>query len=139
MREAVGGSLLFYIIIGIIFVFIVFIGFIMSYAASYRASNYVLTMIERTEGNALIGNESDQADVDTLYGQLRARKYYNKLDVCCTENDNGAVYRIKTYVPFQLPLIDVTMNLEIANETKTIYGVKCNSSYPSCDGNVRRK
>ena len=132
MREAVGGSLLFYIIIGIIFVFIVFIGFIMSYAASYRASNYVLTMLERTEGEVAIGNPSDQADADTLYGMLKSRKYFNDLDVCCVENSNGAVYRIKTYVPFRLPLINVNMNLEISNETKTIYGVRCTSSYPSC-------
>ena len=121
MREAVGGSLLFYIIIGIIFVFIVFIGFIMSYAASYRASNYVLTMIERTEGEVAIGYKSDQEGENTLYGALKSRKYYNDLDVCCVENSNGSIYRIKTYVPFRLPMIDVSLNLEIANETKTIW------------------
>lgn len=125
MREAVGGSLLFYIIIGIIFVFIVFIGFIMSYAASYRASNYAITMLERTEGKADLGTSSDSSDKQTLYGQLRARKYYNDIIVCCSDNDNGAVLRVKTFVPFNLPLIDVSLKIEITNETKTLYGIRC--------------
>ena len=50
MREAVGGSLLFYIMIGFIFIYIVFIAVIMNYAATYRASNYVITALEESEG-----------------------------------------------------------------------------------------
>lgn len=134
MREAVGGSLLFYIMIGFIFVFIVFIAVIMNYSAAYRASNYVLTMIERTEGQVQIGSQnSSQANDGTLYGALKERKYYNTLGVCCTENSNGAIYKITTVVDFKLPMVDVSLPLYINNETKTIYGVKCNTpAYPSC-------
>ena len=121
MREAVGGSLLFYIMIGFIFVFIVFIAVIMNYAAAYRASNYVLTMIERTEGNVQMGTSKDTSDNNTLYGALRERKYYNSLSVCCNQNSNGAIYKITTVVQFDLPLINVHLPLYINNETKTLY------------------
>ena len=52
MREAVGGSILFYIILGFVAVYIIFIGVIMNYAATFRASNYVVTTLEEYEGNA---------------------------------------------------------------------------------------
>lgn len=128
MREAVGGSLLFYIMIGFIFIFIVFIAVIMNYAAAYRASNYAITMIERTEGAVKVGSGSDEAGSNTIVGQLKKRKYYNTLKITCSSNTNGAVYQVTTSVPFEVPLIGVKMNLKIKNETKTIYGKECNNN-----------
>lgn len=129
MREAVGGSLLFYIIIGFIFIYIVFIGVIMNYAATYRASNYALTLLERTEGNISLGTKSDKTDAGTLYGELKSKQYYNDLTVTCSENSNGAVYKVTTVVEFKLPLVGTSLDLHINNETKTIYGVSCNQAY----------
>ena len=128
MREAVGGSILFYIILGFLAVFIIFIALIMNYAASYRASNYVLTMLERTEGQVNIGTQNDTSRDKTLYGALHERNYYNSLEVCCVENMNGAIYKIQTVVNFELPMLGLNLDLPIRNETKTIYNVKCN--YP---------
>ena len=51
MREAIGGSLLFYMIIPMIFLFVAFIGFIMNYASIYRAGNYIFTQIETCDAN----------------------------------------------------------------------------------------
>ncbi len=51
MREALGGSLLLYLIIPIIVLFIFFIAFIMNYASAYRAANYVVTQIENCQGH----------------------------------------------------------------------------------------
>ena len=135
MREAVGGSMLFYIMIGFIFIFIVFIAIIMNYAAAYRASNYAITMIERTEGNVSVGNSSDSAGSNTIVGKLKARNYYNTLKITCSENSNGAIYKVVTTVPFKLPLVEVELNLAIKNETKTIYNVKCNKN--STTGKIR--
>lgn len=128
MREAVGGSLLFYIIIGFLFIFIVFIALIMNYAAAYRASNYVVTMIERTEGEVQIGSSNSIAGDKTLYGALMERKYYNSLDVSCSENSNGAIYKVITTVPFEVPLIGAKPKITIQNETKTLYKVKCKNN-----------
>ena len=135
MREAVGGSILFYIILGFLAIFIVFIALIMNYAACYRASNYVLTMLERTEGQVALGTRSDNAGDNTLYGALKERKYYNDLKVCCYQYNNSSdgkpssVYKIETVVNFDLPMIGVSLKLPIRNETKTIYGTTCNQAY----------
>lgn len=128
MREAVGGSMLFYIILIFIFIYIVFIAVIMNYAATFRASNYVLTTLEETEGQVVLGTKGT-TDTSTLYGKLRTMNYHNDLKVSCSENSNGAVYKITTVVQFDLPLIDVSLPLYINNETKTIYGVECNPDY----------
>ena len=117
MREAVGGSLLFYIMIGFIFIYIVFIGVIMNYAATYRASNYVVTALEESEG---------EVSRSSLIESLQNRNYYNGLSITCSENSNGdAVYRVTTYVNFDVPLIDAHLRLAITNETKAIYGERC--------------
>lgn len=117
MREAVGGSVLFMIILGFIAVYIVFIAVIMNYAATYRASNYVITTIEETEGNK---NYRDLQDL------LKTKNYYNDLVITCSENSNGdAVYKVETFVNFQIPLLDIDLNLSVNNETKAIYGVGC--------------
>ncbi len=114
MREAVGGSILFYIILGFLAVYIIFIGLIMNYAATYRASNYVITTIEQSEGQDLIKTD--------ICENLRKRKYYNTVTVSCEENDLGPVYTVITNVKFEVPLIGINGNLKIKNETKTIYG-----------------
>lgn len=117
MREAVGGSLLFYIMIGFIFIYIVFIAVIMNYAATYRASNYVITALEESEG---------EVNRTTLIESLQDRNYYNGLSITCSENSNGdAIYRVTTYVNFDVPLIDAHLRLAINNETKAIYGEPC--------------
>ena len=117
MREAVGGSILFYIILGFLVVYIVFIGVIMNYAATYSASNYVITALEESEG---------EVNRTTLIESLQDRNYYNDLSITCSENSNGdAVYRVTTYVNFDVPLIDAHLRLAINNETKAIYGEPC--------------
>lgn len=136
MREAVGGSILFYIILGFLAVYIIFIGVIMNYAATYRASNYVLTKIEQTEANIKIGTQSDKSTDNTLYGILKSQNYHNELYVCCSDiGTNNSIYHIRTSVNFELPLLGLDLKLYIKNDTKTIYGVTCSSrsaDYPPC-------
>ena len=117
MREAVGGSMLFYIILIFIFIYIVFIGVIMNYAATYRASNYVVTTLEETEGDV---------SKRQLVEALKTKNYYNSLTISCQENSNGdAIYKVETVVNFDVPLMSISLPLKIKNETKAIYGVKC--------------
>lgn len=135
MREAVGGSMLFYIMISFIFLFIVFIAVIMNYAATYRANNYIVTRIEQTEGRVQVGSKSDpkclgSRDNCTLYSALKSMNYYNDLGVKCREITAGskvlgAVYTVTTSVTFEVPLLGVDLPLYINNDTKTIYGVRC--------------
>ncbi len=121
MREAVGGSFLFYIILGFLAVYIVFIGIIMNYAATYRASNYVITQLEQTEG---------KISRDEIMEGLRSRKYYNSLSIQCYDKDGeiDPVYSVTTKVTFEIPIINYTTSLNIRNETKAIYGASCNDA-----------
>ena len=122
MREAVGGSMLFYIILIFIFIYIVFIGLIMNYAATYRASNYVITELEQSEGNIV----SDMTSNSSFCTSLRNRNYHNKLYVSCHNDRNqDAIYKVTTFVSFELPLMGVDLDLKINNETKALYGAQC--------------
>ena len=132
MREAVGGSLLLYLIIPIIVLIIVFIGFIMNYASAYRAANYAVSQIESCD--AAMGNcdhssmEKVQEDVKNKYS------YMGDIRVCCYENSRGSVYRATLDVEFELPLVGKFSPFSVKSETKTIYGVSCSdrSSFSGC-------
>jgi len=134
MREAIGGSILFFIILGFIAVFIVFIALIMNYASAYRTNNYVVNMIEQYEGSIKFGSSSDSINDDTLIAYLKRNNYYKPLTVTCnnvgdSSNPRGAVFSVTTYVHFELPLLGVfRLELPIKNDTKTVYGIRCKDS-----------
>lgn len=141
MKDAVGGSVLFYIILVFLAIYIVFIGVIMNYAATYRASNYVLTRLEQTDGAVKLGSKSDQACQSydnncTLFGALKSLNYYNGLSVCYKKNSRGVIFKIETTVDFQMPFFAIDLTLPIRNETKTIYNVSdadlAGYGYPEC-------
>ncbi len=126
MREGIGGTILFYIILGFLALFIVFIAIIMNYASAYRTNNYVVNMVEQYEG---------KVTHDDLKVFLANNRYYNDLDVSCNMNDKGAVFHITTYIYFELPILDFGMPIAINNDTKTIYTIKSCSEAYSCNGN----
>ncbi|MBR3660817.1 MAG: hypothetical protein IKN63_02825 [Bacilli bacterium] len=125
MREGVGGSILFYIILGILAIFIVFIAVVMSYATNYRINNYVVTMIEQSNGQKVFGTEGDTTQSNTLVGYLRSNHYYNGLVVTCNNNSKGAVFHVTTKVNFEIPMLDVKIPIYVNNDTKTLFNVDC--------------
>lgn len=127
MKDAVGSSVLFYVILIFLAIFIIFIAFVMQYATAFRASNYVVTMLERTEGNIDLKSSNKNAGEKSLVDYLQERLYYGDLEVSCDTNNNGAIYKVTTQIQFKLPLLEVNMPIYINNETKTIYKVKCNN------------
>ena len=133
MKDAVGGSILFYIILIFIAIFIMFIAVIMNYAEAYRTNNYVVNTIEQYEGRKPLGTKSDTTSTDSLYGYLKRHRYFGKLDVTCTNipddtNPKGSVFGVTTYIKFYIPFVDVGFDIPIKNDTKTIYGIKCSDA-----------
>ncbi len=128
MREAIGGSMLMYILIPVIFLFVVFIAFIINYASAYRASNYIITQIETCEAN--ISNCSTLPNgKETLENNIRNKYYYrNGVIYSCTDNQKGSVYKVTLSVDFELPLLGKIGVYKINSESKTIYGVSCAES-----------
>lgn len=127
MREALGGGMLMYLIIPIIFLFVAFIGFIMNYASIYRAGNYIITQIETCDANldncTHISKDQMESVVRTKYG------YHGPITYRCTDNKKGSVYRVTLGITMELPLIGkVPSNgnlFSINSESKTIYNVSC--------------
>ena len=121
MREAVGGTWLLYFFFIFIFVYVAFIAVIMNYASAYRTNNYIISSVENLEGNV---------KWDTLKVDIRNKYGYNSdIGYCCnTNSNNGVVYRIQTYVYFDIPMLNTDVKIPITNDSKTVYGGKCEVS-----------
>ena len=121
MREAIGGTVIFYILIPIMFLFIFFISFIMVYASAYRASNYVITQIETCDAGISNCNHSS---IDSIKQYVKEKYHYNgNIDFCYNENVKGTIYRTTLYVTFDLPFLENLIAYPVRSESKTIYNV----------------
>ena len=131
MREAVGGSLLLYLIIPIIILIIIFIGFIMNYASAYRAANYVTTQVETCNADL---TKCEHTSMNQVKEEIKDKySYMGTVDICCNDNDKGSVYRTTLKVEFELPLVGKFSPFNVKSETKTIYNVSCAmSSFGKC-------
>lgn len=137
MREAVGGSLLLYIIIPIIILFIVFIGFVMRYASTYRAANYVVTQLENCQGKMDNCGGTDMEGITQVikkdYGYITPDVAPNTggivRPVCIPNNRDdgrsGVVYRVELPVEFDLPFFGSIRWMIVKAETKTIQDATC--------------
>ena len=125
MREAVGGSMLMYILIPILMLFIVFIAFIMNYASAYRASNYLITQIETCDANINHCNTLPDGR-KTMEESVKSKYHYNgNVTYSCSDNTKGSVYKVELNVNFELPLFGKVGVYKIKSESKTIYNVNC--------------
>lgn len=124
MREALGGSLLLYLMIPIIFLFVTFIAFIMNYASIYRAGNYIITQIETCDGNLDNCRHTSKDDMEAL---VRSKYgYHGDINYSCSNNQKGAIFRVTLGISIEIPLIGVLpTSFPITSESKTIYGVSC--------------
>ena len=125
MREAVGGSLLLYLVIPIIVLIIAFIGFVMRYASAYRAANYVVTQIETCQGNL---SSCGHTALGTIKEEIQEKYHYTSnqgIDLQCDGNSRGAVYRVSLPVEFELPVIGNFRLFSVTAETKTMMGATC--------------
>jgi hypothetical protein len=124
MREAIGGSMLLYIIIPVSFLFVAFIAFIMNYASAYRASNYLVTQIETCDAS----DKCDHSSIQDMAENIRSKYHYTRqIDnntFCYIKNNKGTVYRVTLWVAFDVPLIGNNLfGFPVRTESKTIYNV----------------
>ena len=130
MREALGGSLLLYLIIPIIFLLVAFIAFIMNYASIYRAGNYIVTQIETCDANL---ENCNHASKDSIESVVRSKYgYHGPITYYCSDNSKGSVYSVSLGITIELPLVGkVPSNgnlFSIVSESNTIYNVYCKDS-----------
>ncbi len=127
MRESIGGTMLFWIVLFFMSIFIAFMASIIKYARVYKIKNSMINYIERAEG---IFSEEELQD------QLRSLGYKTDKYVICRYNPSkigdsysGGYYYLKLYATFEIPIVGVSFDVKINGETRTIEtGVLINDS-----------
>ena len=129
MREAIGGAWLYYLVVVFLLIYVFFMSFVMNYASTYRAANYVVTQIENCQAQ---NSDCSNKSMDEVYQEIRAKYRYiipkerqNDYYICCKPNGNGSIYRVHLPVSFDVPLIGGITWLSVKSETKTIPNVGC--------------
>lgn len=122
MRDSIGGTMLFWIVLFLFSIFVIFIAFIIKYARVYKTKNSMVNYIERNEGF------DTQANFDY---QLMSAGYSSdgQYKICryMLGKDKGGYYTLTLYSRTDFPVIGnfVSINIAIKGETKTIKtGVK---------------
>lgn len=114
MRESIGGTMLFWIVLFFLSVFIAFMASVIKYARIVKIKNSMINYIERQEGIKT---------KDELRLQLKAYGYPDdgyyqicKYDVAA----RGSYYSLQLYSTFSFPIVNIAFNVSIKGETKTI-------------------
>ena len=142
MREAVGSSMLLYIVVFFVAILILFFVGIVSYSKAYKVKNRVIEIIEKygtydDDVESIIKNELDYnnlgyqtgscpADnVDTLIENNSGYKYciyirdcskYDKNNICIGSRH----YKVVTYLHLDLPLVGNYITVPVYGDTKTL-------------------
>lgn len=146
MRESVGSTTTFKLVLAFTFIFAAFISLAIVYNRAFRLKNESLAIIERYEGintNSLeiINNylknsgytakgkcDSDEYGVKDLtkeeLGKGDGDYYYclkaNCLKESCVKNKSEIFYEVKLFYKFNLPFIGDLVNFKITGVTKGI-------------------
>ena len=142
MREAVGSTFLFNIMIVFIFFFVSFLAIAINYSQAFRVKNQIINYIEQYEGmhedtseKKIIdyvinsGYHKDEPCDCTSYdcGNMNDKRngaaITNTKGICIRKlknTNNDTYYRVTTFVKFNLPLIGDFFTFEVKGETKTI-------------------
>lgn len=118
MRESIGGTMLFWIVLFFLSIFITFLAFVMKYAHVYRMKNSVINYIERQEGIETL---------DEFRGQLTALGYPKDVDAVICKNTikrggttYGVYYTIELHADLLIPVVYTVIPVRIKGETRTI-------------------
>lgn len=132
MREAVGGTMLFWIVLTFVAIFIGFMAAVTQYGKVFRIKNSIVNYLEQGEG---IATADDLANFEAKLQSLG----YGKIDknsgkyVLCKANFKGATrngnyYYVKLFVHFQIPYAPA-LEMGISGDTRLVEtGIRINNS-----------
>ncbi len=139
MREAIGGSFIFYFVIIFIALFILFFVGGLSYTKAFKVKNKIVDIIENNEG---VINNATISEIDEKLGeigyQINTYRDHCKTDgrfenateltsgssqyrYCIYEfksTSKGNYYGVVAYMYFQVPIINSKLELPVYGETK---------------------
>lgn len=124
MRESFGGTMLLYIVVIFLFVYIAFMAFIFKYGRVFRAKNSLLSLIEANEGM----NELSCGEVGEF---LRSRGYYAiKGFEIRVSGDGPFYYYVTLFMEINFPLVGELAPIPIKGETSAIKLLADNKNLP---------
>jgi len=137
MREAVGSTVLFKLIIFFIFFFASFLAIAINYSQAFRIKNQIVNALEKYEG-------LNDTSIDEIRRVINSSGYYRRVE-CSNRNDGdkistdvngvciqklpentekGRYYKVTTYVSFNFPIIGNLVTFPVVGETKVITNLK---------------
>lgn len=147
MREAMGGSWLLGFVVVFVVLFSSYLAISISYTKAFKVKNKIITIIEENEGYTTATKDLTRLTVDELkretstqakiYLALKDIGYFSSTEVDCDAEDgkkfensycvkqiattNGTYYKVKTFILFRFDLFNLSIQIPINGETKTIY------------------
>lgn len=120
MREAIGGTQLFYLVLIFLTIYIVFMAGVINYGRAFRQKNAIVNLIEQNEGIKSLGLSTDiDARNKTLYGYAREVGYTGDIFACQTVTSRGKMFKITIFYYFELPAVG-KIPISLSGETKLI-------------------
>ena len=138
MREAVGSTFLFKLMIFFIFFFASFLTIAINYSQAFRVKNQIINYLEQGEGynadsiNKIIvavngiGYHRDVTCDINKDGKRPKNGSNQAVGVCVLKQTNGSgtnnqiYYKVTTFVSFDFPIVGRLFTLDVSGETKTI-------------------
>lgn len=111
MRESVGGTLLLQIVLIFLTVYIGFMAIVINYGKVFRYKNAIINNIEQNEG---------YADCEEIDRMVKRVGYLNDYQISYTTTSRGAIYTVKIYIIFNLPLVRSKVRIPVKGETRLI-------------------
>lgn len=146
MREAVGSTFLFKLMIVFIFFFTAFLAIAINYAQAFKTKNAIINALEQSEGYdnartriADIKNSSNyyREGIDCSNHIDDGKTFFTPIDmsglplngICIARTVGGttgsAYYTVKTFIHFNLPIIGDLVTIPVIGETKLIVNDNC--------------
>ena len=113
MREALGGTLLLYIVLFFLFVYISFMAVVINYGRVFRAKNTMISILEQQEGYT-----------DLAEQRMLAVSSYNGEILLCKNDEysdsKSTYYNLRLYIEFDFPLVDYDLKVNVDGQTSAI-------------------
>ena len=151
MRESIGGTWLFSIVIIFIILFASFLTYSISYTKAFNTKNKIIEIIEQNEGfNTSNGANTGNNTQDKVLNYIKSigYNYSEKENVRCEANeepmegycirkicanqsdkDSDVHYKVTTYIVLEIPIIGLKIDIPVSGETRLIktdiWGMEC--------------
>lgn len=120
MREAIGGTMLMYMVLFFLIIYIFFMAVVINYGRVFRAKNTLVSYIEDNEG-------FKEGDLPEFLKKANDVGYTSgAIDVCYSQpnpSTDTKYFSVRLYITFQLPLVNNAIKIPITGETVGVRNV----------------